>query len=169
MRRREVKVGESVPGYRVEAASLRDVHPIRRLEQLVFLQDAYSYMSLTTLLMWPGQSNFKAIDRLGNLIGFVAGTPNWATHIDWIVTLCVHPDHQGCGLGRWLLEACEASMSQDSIQLTARVSNTRAIHVYEAAGYHRLYIEHHYYSDGEDGVVMGKKRIHPDERIGTES
>ncbi|HVO43473.1 MAG TPA: GNAT family N-acetyltransferase [Aggregatilineales bacterium] len=160
---------QRVAGYQVEPATLRDVHAIRRLEQVIFSQDAYSYMSLTTLLMWPGQSNFKAVTPEGNLVGFVAGAPNWATHVDWIVTLGVHPNHQGRGLGRWLLETCETSLSQASIYLTARISNDRAIRLYETAGYRRMYIEHHYYSDGEDGVVMGKERVYPDDATGTDS
>ena len=73
--------------YRIVQATMRDVHAIRRLEQLIFPLDAYTYLSLTTLLMWPGGANFKAVDASGTLVGFVAGSPNWGTHVDWIVTL----------------------------------------------------------------------------------
>src|SRR5689334_15509102 len=109
--------------YQIVRATMRDVHAIRRLEQVIFPLDAYTYLSLSTLLMWPGGANFKAIDPTGALAGFVAGSPNWGTHIDWIVTLGVHPDHQRRGLGRRLLNVCEQNMSQNTIRLTVRASN----------------------------------------------
>src|SRR5437764_905674 len=96
--------------YRIVQATMRDVHAIRRLEQIVFPLDAYTYLSLTTLLMWPGGANYKAVDANGTLVGFVAGSPNWGTHVDWIVTLGVHPDYQRQGLGRRLLATCEENM-----------------------------------------------------------
>ena len=144
--------------YRVVLATVRDVHAIRRLEQVIFPLDAYTYLSLTTLLMWPGGANYKALDVRGDLVGFVAGSPNWGTHIDWIVTLGVHPDYQRQGLGRRLLTVCEENMTQPTLRLTVRTSNQSAIHLYETAGYHRIYTEPRYYSDGEDGMVMEKKR-----------
>jgi ribosomal protein S18 acetylase RimI-like enzyme len=142
--------------YRILAATMRDVYTIRRLERFVFPLDAYSYLSLSTLLMMPGGSNYKAVDARGNVVGFVAGSPNWGTHVDWIVTLGVHPDHRRCGLGRRLLAVCEKNLTQPTIRLTVRVSNGAAIRLYESASYRRIYVEPHYYSDGESGIVMEK-------------
>lgn len=146
------------PDYTIKSASMRDIHAIRRLELAVFERDAYSYLNISTLIMWPGGANFKLLDPNGSLVGFVAGSPNYASHIDWIVTLCVHPDHQRRGLGRWLLQTGEDAMSQDRIRLTVRQSNGPAIRLYESAGYARTYIEPRYYNDGEDGIVMEKQR-----------
>ncbi len=144
--------------YRVAPATVRDVHAIRRLEQLVFPLDAYTYLSLTNLLMWPGGTNFKAVDLRGEVVGFVSGSPNWSTHTDWIVTLGVHPRHQRQGLGALLLATCEDHMSQPTLALTVRASNRPAIHLYERAGYQQTYIEPRYYNDGEDGIVMTRQR-----------
>jgi [ribosomal protein S18]-alanine N-acetyltransferase len=148
--------------YEIRPAGMRDVHAVRRLELLVFRKDAYSYLNISTLMMWPGAANFKLLDHGHNLIGFVAGQPNFANHIDWIITLCVHPDHTRRGLGRRLLDAAENAMTQPRLRLTVRVSNTGAIRLYEVAGYTRLYTEPRYYSDGEDGIVMEKARVYPD-------
>ena len=101
--------------------------------------------------------DFKATDPEGELVGFVAGSPNWGTHTDWIVTLGVHPAHQRQGLGLKLLKTCEEHMSQSLLALTVRVSNTPAIRLYEGAGYARAYLEPGYYNDGEDGIVMQKE------------
>ncbi len=145
--------------YRILQATMRDVHAIRRLEQVVFPLDAYTYLSLTTLLMWPGGANFKAVDaKKGALVGFVAGSPNWSTHIDWIVTLGVHPGHQRQGLGRRLLATCEEHMSQPTLRLTVRASNESAMNLYLLTGYKRVYVEPRYYNDGEDGIVMEKSK-----------
>jgi ribosomal-protein-alanine N-acetyltransferase len=144
--------------YRVAPATVRDVHAIRRLEQVVFPLDAYTYLSLTNLLMWPGGINFKAVSLRGELVGFVSGSPNWSTHTDWIVTLGVHPFHQRQGLGALLLTTCEDHMSQPTLALTVRESNQPAIHLYERAGYQRAYVEPRYYNDGEDGIVMTRPR-----------
>jgi ribosomal-protein-alanine N-acetyltransferase len=74
------------------------------------------------------------------------------------VTLGVLPDHRRHGLGRRLLAVCEEHLTQPTIRLTVRVSNQAALRLYETVSYHRLYVEPHYYSDGEDGVVMEKVR-----------
>jgi ribosomal protein S18 acetylase RimI-like enzyme len=155
---------DAVEGYRVSIATVRDVHPIRRLEQVIFPVDAYSYLSLTSLLMWPGGINFKVIDPNGNIVGFVAGSPNWSTQTDWIVTLGVHPKHQRRGLGRLLLSTCENNMTQPTIALTVRASNIGAVRLYETVGYVQAYIEPSYYQDGEDGIVMQKQRSYGKKR-----
>src|SRR5690349_14132595 len=147
-----------VTEYQISAATVRDVHAIRRLEQVVFPLDAYTYLSLTNLLMWPGGTNFKAVDVHGELVGFVSGSPNWSTHTDWIVTLGVHPRHQRQGLGMLLLRTCEDHMSQPTLALTVRASNQPAIYLYQRAGYQQSYIEPRYYNDGEDGIVMTRQR-----------
>ncbi len=144
--------------YVLKPATIRDVHAVRRLELIVFPRDAYSYLNLSTLIMWPGGANFKALDGTGEVVGFVAGSPNYTSHIDWIVTLGVHPAHQNRGLGRRLLRMSEAAMSQPRIRLTVRVSNAVAIGLYQSEGYTRCYLESRYYNDGEDGIVMEKVR-----------
>jgi ribosomal-protein-alanine N-acetyltransferase len=61
-----------------------------------------------------------------------------------------------------LLEACEARLSDPTIYLTVRASNTPAISLYEQAGYRRLRTRPSYYPDGEDGIEMRKERpLHP--------
>ena len=127
--------------YRVVPATVRDVHAIRRLEQVVFPVDAYTYLSLTSLLLWPGGANFKDVTSDDDLVGFVAGSPNWGTHVDWIITLGIHPAHQHRGLGRRLLSICEGHLTQPALRLTVRVSNQPAIQLYTSAGYHQIYVE----------------------------
>jgi [ribosomal protein S18]-alanine N-acetyltransferase len=158
MRTSPVNVFSNDQQYVIRRADLRDVHAIRRLELVVFPKDAYSYLNLTSLLAWPGGANFVAATASGLVVGFVSGTPDFTTHVDWIVTLGVHPDHQSHGLGRRLLEMSEATMTQDRLRLTVRASNDAARHLYESSGYQFAYLESHYYNDGENGIVLEKQR-----------
>ena len=146
-------------GYAIKPATMRDVHAIRRLELVVFPKDAYSYLNLSALLMWPGSANYKAVTSTEHLIGFVSGTPNWTSHVDWIVTLAVHPEHQNKGLGRRLLQMAEHGLAQSRLRLTVRASNAPAIHLYQSMGYAFAYLEPRYYHDGEDGLVLQKTHV----------
>jgi ribosomal-protein-alanine N-acetyltransferase len=157
----QLEAASALANYQIISASLPDVHAISRLERIVFPLDAYSYLSLTSLLMQPGGVHLKAVDQANNLVGFVSGTPDWGQRIDWIITLCGHPAHQHQGLGAALLTGCEARLTLPTLALTVRASNAPAIRLYQRAGYQTAYVEARYYSDGEDGIVM-KKRIQRD-------
>lgn len=144
--------------YRIVRATWRDIRAVRRLEVAVFPKDAYSYVELWTLLVWPGGVNLKAVTPDGELVGFVSGGKMAGGGRTWIITLGVHPDHRRRGLGRRLLEACEARLSDPTIYLTVRASNAPAISLYEQAGYRRSCTRPGYYPDGEDGIEMRKDR-----------
>lgn len=59
-------------------------------------------------------------------------------HRGWVYYLAVRADHQGRGLGRCLMSACEAWVSErdiPKIQLMVRDTNQEALSFYEALGY----------------------------------
>lgn len=59
-------------------------------------------------------------------------------HRGWVYYLAVRADHQGTGLGRCLMHACEAWVSDrdiPKIQLMVRDTNHEALSFYEALGY----------------------------------
>ena len=59
-------------------------------------------------------------------------------HRGWVYYLAVRPDYQGTGLGRRLMEACEAWVSEQDIpkiQLMVRDTNHKALSFYAALGY----------------------------------
>jgi ribosomal protein S18 acetylase RimI-like enzyme len=51
------------------------------------------------------------------VIGFVAGDVRRHERISWIATIGVLPEHRGRGLGRSLLQACEAQLPTPFIRL----------------------------------------------------
>lgn len=79
-----------------------------------------------------------------------------------ILNLCVHPDVQGKGWGRKLLEEAEWVAKQhqaDTCFLEVRPSNTSALRLYETSGYNEIGRRKKYYpaeSGREDAVVMAK-------------
>lgn len=78
-----------------------------------------------------------------------------------LLNITVAPDHQRQGWGRVLLDALALwarGLGAQWLWLEVRVSNTRAIRLYEAHGYRRVGLRKNYYPAGhgqrEDAVVM---------------
>jgi len=139
----------------IQNASIRDLGALRRLEHACFEKDAWPLLDLIAVLTWPDVVRLKAVED-GELIGFVAGDTRPSQGASWIATIGVDPRYQRRGIGRALLKACEERVRLPRMKLTVRMSNQRAISLYEKEGYRSVDIWKRYYSDGEDGLVMEK-------------
>ncbi len=78
-----------------------------------------------------------------------------------LLNITVSPDYQRQGWGRVMLDALalwSRGLGAQWLWLEVRVSNTRAIAIYEAHGYRRVGLRKNYYPAGhgqrEDAVVM---------------
>ena len=78
-----------------------------------------------------------------------------------LLNITVSPDYQRQGWGRIMLDALALwarSLGAQWLWLEVRVSNTRALAIYEAHGYRRVGLRKNYYPAGhgqrEDAVVM---------------
>lgn len=78
-----------------------------------------------------------------------------------LLNITVAPQHQGHGYARYLLELLNhwaRSLQAQRVWLEVRVSNTRAIRLYEAFGYQRVNVRKAYYPgvgpQREDALVM---------------
>ncbi|MGI9132623.1 MAG: ribosomal protein S18-alanine N-acetyltransferase [Rhodoferax sp.] len=79
-----------------------------------------------------------------------------------LLNITVAPAHQGQGWAHFILDALDVwarGLALPWVWLEVRVSNTRALRVYEAHGYRRMGQRKDYYPDGgpsqrEDAVVM---------------
>jgi ribosomal-protein-alanine N-acetyltransferase len=94
-----------------------------------------------------------------DLVGYFVAMPG----VDelHLLNLTVAPRHQGCGHARSLLGAVESAARQrglGTLWLEVRVSNERALHLYERHGFHRAGLRRSYYPAAggrrEDAVVM---------------
>jgi ribosomal-protein-alanine N-acetyltransferase len=136
-------------------ATWRDLNALRYLEKVCFPEDAWPLLDLVGVLTLPNVIRYKAAidDRM---VGFIAGDVRESEGVAWVATLAVLPEARGRGIGRALLQTCEARMHVARIKLNVRVSNQVAIGLYESAGYQRAGLWPSYYTDGEDALIMEK-------------
>lgn len=113
---------------------------------------------------------FLVAEDKEHVIGFVVGYRISAEE-GRIFSLAVKERCRGYGIGTHLLEAIigifrEKMLSTASLEV--RLSNIEAQRLYQKAGFIPCWIQHGYYSDGEDGIVM-KKRLSPAVRSATDN
>jgi ribosomal protein S18 acetylase RimI-like enzyme len=94
------------------------------------------------------------------MVGFIAADIRPSQRMAWIATIGVLPEYRGKGIGTGLLEACEQELQVDAIRLNVRLSNHTAIRLYKSLRYQQVGRWPHYYSDGEDALIMEKEIGH---------
>ncbi|MDL1912436.1 GNAT family N-acetyltransferase [Chloroflexi bacterium CFX6] len=139
----------------IQAASLFDLSALHRLERACFDKDAWPLLDLIAVLTWHDVVRLKAVND-GEMIGFAACDPRPSQSVAWLSTIAVDPRFQRRGVGRALLRACEEMVKQPRVKLSVRVTNHRAIALYEKEGYRTVDVWGRYYSDYEDALVMEK-------------
>ena len=137
-------------------AGWRDLPGVWALEKACFGRDAWSFLELGLALISPNV-RLKAMSG-ERLVGLVVGEPHPYEGFAWIATIGVHPEFQRQGIGASLLAEAEARLKVPLLKLTVRQSNTPAIALYQKFGYAPVSHWERYYSDGEAGVVMEKRR-----------
>ncbi|GGL68837.1 GNAT family N-acetyltransferase [Halocalculus aciditolerans] len=144
-----------------------DLLDIFRIEKTVFEQP-WPFSAFERYLGEPGflvaEGNSTADPTAGNagaenIAGYtVCDTiPSHGRPLGHVKDLAVHPDRQGEGLGRALLErglAVLAAQNVRSVKLEVRRSNQAALSLYRDHGFEYLRTLPRYYSDGEDAFVM---------------
>jgi ribosomal-protein-alanine acetyltransferase len=141
----------------VEPATWRDLNQLRNIEKVCFPQDAWPLWDLIGVLTLPNVVRLKAVAD-DHMVGFIAGDLRSSEHMAWIATVGVLPEYRGRGVGTALMKACEEQLGIQTIRLSVRVSNERAVRLYQRLGYQRVGLWPNYYLDGEDAVVMEKQR-----------
>ena len=77
-----------------------------------------------------------------------------------ILNLCVHPQRQGQGLGRWMLGQLLALARRHHAEtafLEVRVSNQAALHLYRSLGFNEIGLRKNYYpaaGHGREDALM---------------
>jgi ribosomal protein S18 acetylase RimI-like enzyme len=138
-------------------AGWRDLPGVWALERACFGRDAWGVMELGIALISPNV-RLKAVES-ARVVGFVIGEPHPNDGYAWIATLGVHPEFQRQGIGERLLVEAEARLTPPLLKLTVRQSNTSAIALYQKFGYASVSRWERYYSGGEAGIVMEKRRV----------
>ncbi|MBA59177.1 MAG: ribosomal-protein-alanine N-acetyltransferase [Gammaproteobacteria bacterium] len=82
-----------------------------------------------------------------------------------VLNLCVHPDFQGRGFGRKILDhilSVALTKGAESTFLEVRASNSIAVKLYEAMGFNEIGRRENYYPasiNREDALVFGKELL----------
>lgn len=102
-------------------------------------------------------STIYVYEKDGVICGF---TDLWITYEQaQIANLGVRKQYQGLGYGDALLKKCMNHGIQagcENLTLEVRISNDRAIRVYEKNGFITVNTRKNYYDDGEDAYLMVK-------------
>ena len=150
-------VTENARNYLIESATWRDLRSLEKLEKICFGADAWPMLELLGVLVFPGVVRLRAVVD-GGMVGFIAGDPRRDEQTGWIMTLGVLPDWRRQGIAEALLSECEQKMGLPVVKLTVRRGNEPAITLYQKLGYTQTDIWSRYYQNGEDGLVLEKKR-----------
>lgn len=137
-------------------AAWRDIWAVNALEHACFGPDAWSLLEIGWTLAFAPVRLKVMTDEC--LVGFVGGERHVREGVGWIATIGVLPGFQRRGLGRQLLSTAEEALNLPIIKLTVRVSNQPALTLYKQMGYTITNRLAHYYSGGEDGFVMEKRK-----------
>lgn len=141
----------------ITTAGWRDLNALRNLERICFPKDAWPLWDLIGVLTFPNVVRLKAVHG-DTMVGFIAGDVRGPERISWITTLGVLPEYRRQGIGRRLIQACEAKLPTSTIRLCVRSTNQPAIELYQRLGYRIIGAWNRYYHDGEDALVMEKIR-----------
>lgn len=103
------------------------------------------------------------LEYAGRLIGH--GILSVAADESHLLNVCIHPDQQGNGYGRILVEfmiECARLKNAQSLFLEVRPSNVVAYKLYEALGFNEIGIRENYYPayiGREDALVLAKELL----------
>ena len=135
----------------MEVADLEQVMP---LEETLFSlpwsgTGFFSFLLREDALFLVAEKNGEILGYCGMLIAMDEGD---------VVKVGVVQEHQGQGIGRKLMEALiheSGKKGVSSIYLEVRISNRRAVRLYESLGFQQIGIRKNYYEHPrEDGILM---------------
>lgn len=144
---------------RIREALVSDIGRIVEIERRSF-RYPYSPMTFVTLLsLYPRY--FLVCECCGKTVGYITAVVDRDGY-GHVMSVAVDPDYRGLGIGKRLMEAVEARLSNDGIKqvrLEVAVNNSVAIKMYEELGYRVVRILRSYYPDGEDAYLMVKSLV----------
>ena len=137
----------------------QDFEEVLKIESEAFKEhNPFIYMNFYEI----NNDCFLVADYNGQVTGFVAGY-QVSENEGRIFSLAVKKDYRGFGIGTFLLESITGIFNEKALRyasLEVRLSNNRAQGLYRKMDFIPCWIEHGYYSDGEDGLIM-KKLLSP--------
>ncbi|WP_458525469.1 ribosomal protein S18-alanine N-acetyltransferase [Onishia taeanensis] len=148
-------------------ASLRPAQPgdlaaLCRLEQLCFETDHFNRRQLAHLLNRAHALTWVAEDEAQRLVGYATLLLRRNSRMARLYSFCVHPECQGQGVGRRLLDTLEGEARDrgcEGLTLEVRADNRRARALYRRMGFGLRRWLDDYYADGCAAWQMEKSLI----------
>ncbi len=137
--------------------SARDVPRIRAITEHTLRENYPTSLYLDIYNWW--REGFLVVEDQGQVVGFLAGVMS-APGRARVLMLAVDEKHRNQGYGTVLLNEFirrAATRGVKAIELEVRRSNIAAIRFYERLGFQVLHPLPKFYTDGEDGIKMGRE------------
>jgi ribosomal-protein-alanine N-acetyltransferase len=135
-----------------------DFEGVLEIESVAFAEhNPFLYMNFYEM----NNEGFLVAEEEDYVIGFVVGY-KVSDDEGRIFSLAVREGYQGHGIGTQLIKAIVGVFQTKSLKhssLEVRVSNIGAQKLYRRMDFISCWIEHGYYSDGEDGIIMKKQLL----------
>lgn len=145
----------NVEGITIRQAGRADLLAVFRIEKTVFAQP-WPFASFEQFVGEPG---FLVATQDEAVVGYAVSNvmPNHGREIGHLKDIAVHPQVQGEGIGRALLERVLLTLSVEGahmVKLEVRERNEAAQSLYDDIGFEAVRRVPGYYDDGEDAYVM---------------
>jgi ribosomal protein S18 acetylase RimI-like enzyme len=155
------------PDWAIRLARVEELDQLLALENRCFEHDRLSRRSFRHFLTSDTASCLVA-ERSGELLGYALVLFHGRTALARLYSMAVAPEHQGQGLGRFLLEATETAALDGGaavMRLEVHPQNFAAIALYRRAGYLEFGVYRGFYEDDSDALRMQHvlvPRLQPD-------
>ena len=154
---------EALYAKEIEILPLKDEHlpDVFEISKARFGANGWQFDSFKEEIGKDGHFGFVAVCG-GELLGFVCAMRTFGeSGEDFnILNIAVKEGQEGKGFGAKLMDAVKAVAIRENISklwLEVRESNIRAIKFYEFLGFKTDYIRKHYYSNGENAIIMSSQ------------
>lgn len=142
-----------------------DLVALSQLEQLCFETDHFSRRQLAHLLRRAHAVTWVAEDEAQRLVGYATLLLRRNSRTARLYSFCVHPEIQGQGVGRRLLDTLEGEARDrdcEWLTLEVRADNRRALALYRRMGFGLRRWLDDYYADGCAAWQMEKSLVATD-------
>lgn len=142
----------------IRKARQRDLDALLSLEAEGFPTDRFSRAQYMRLLK-SKSTDILVLESARQVVGSAILLFRSNSRKAHLYSIVISADHQGRGMGRTLLAACEKHSLRrgcTSLRLEVRADNKPAIRLYEKSGYVTTGSKAGYYADGMNAVTMAR-------------
>lgn len=146
-----------------------DIPALAVLEHELFGPDAWAEATWWAELAGRPRREYVVLERQGEggIVGY-AGLDHGGEVAD-VMTIATAPRAQGEGVGRLLLDLLldrAERRGASAVLLEVRADNTRAVRLYERAGFAQISVRRRYYQPGDVDALIMRKLLKPKESHG---